>query len=67
MANPLFDGFGMNNQFQQIINEVQQFQKTFNGDPKQEVEKMLNNGTISQADFNRYSQIANQIMAFMPK
>ena len=71
MANPLFDMFGknqtQNNAIMQFINEVRNVQNTFNGDPKTEVEKMIKSGQLSQNDFNKYAQMANQIMAFMPK
>ena len=68
MANPIFNEIGnkqANNGISQFINEVKNFQKTFNGNPKQEVQKMLNSGAMSQAQFNQYAQIANQIMQLM--
>ena len=68
MANPIFNEIGnkqANNGISQFINEVKNFQKTFNGNPKQEVQKMLNSGAMSQAQFNQYAQMANQIMQLM--
>ena len=70
MANELFNQFGnqqLNNGIAQFISDVQNFQKTFKGNPEEEVKKMLNSGQISQQQFNQFAQIANQIMAFMPK
>lgn len=70
MSNPLFEQLGgqmPNNNIMQIINEIQNFQKTFKGNPKEEVKKLLNSGQISQQQFNEFAQIANQLMAFMPK
>lgn len=68
MANPLFNQFGGNdNGIFQIIKEVNEFQKTFRGDPKQEVQNLLNSGKLSQGQFNQFAQIANQILALMPK
>lgn len=70
MANPLFNTFGakpMDNGIQQFINEVRNFERTFKGNPKQEVQQMLNSGKLSQQQFNQYAQMANQIMAMMPK
>ncbi len=66
MANPLFNQFG-NNGIMQFINEVQSFQKTFKGNPQEEVQKLLDSGKLSQAQFNQLAQMANQIMPFMPK
>lgn len=68
MSNPLFSAIGgnqQNNQIAQIKNEIDKFQKTFNGNPKDEVQKMLNNGTLSQRQFNEYAAMANQIMSLM--
>ena len=69
MANPLYDSFGKNNIFNNelsgFINQVKEMQKSFKGDPKEEVQKLLNSGQISQQQFNQYSQMANQIMSFM--
>ena len=69
MANPLFesmDGQMMNNNgLGRFLQEVKQFQQTFTGDPRAEVERLLNSGQLSQADFNRYSQMATQIMQMM--
>ena len=68
MSNPLFSVLGsnqQNNQITRIKNEIDNFQKTFNGNPKDEVQKMLNNGTLSQRQFNEYAATANQIMSLM--
>lgn len=69
MANPLFNQLGSkptNNGLAQFMAEVKQFQQTFQGDPRQEVQNLLNSGKMSQAQFNQYAQMANQIMAMMP-
>lgn len=66
MGNPLFSGFG-NNQMAKIIKDIQDFQRTFTGDAKSQVEAMMKDGRLSQDDFNRLSQMTNQIMAIMPK
>ena len=65
MGNPLIDMMQTNNEIMQFINDVKQMQSTFNGDPKEEVQKMLNSGKLSQAQFNQFAQIANQLMPFM--
>lgn len=66
--NPLFNNFGnRSNQFTQIIQQARDFRKSFTGNPREEVQKLLNSGAMSQQDFNRYSQIAQQVMQFMGK
>lgn len=68
MANPLFEAFGnnaMNSQYAEIIKQAKELQKTFKGNPKDTVQQLLNSGQMSQQDFNRYSQIAQQIVPFL--
>ena len=64
--NSLFNGFG-DNQFTQFLKEFNEFKNAFNGDPKAEIERMLKSGEISQSQFNELAQMANQIIAMMPK
>lgn len=56
--------FGNMNAFMQKFN---QFKSTFQGDPQQKVQEMLNNGTVSQEQVNQAMQIAKQIRQFIPK
>lgn len=64
--NPLFNAFGnQTNQFTQIMRQAQQLKNSFKGNPKDEVQKLLNTGAMSQSDFNRYSQIAQQVIQMM--
>lgn len=66
MANPLFNGFGNNNQFGNLIQQAQEFKRQFtNINPRAEVERLLNSGQMSQAEFNQYSQIAQQVAQMM--
>ena len=58
--NPLFNIFGgqqgpFNNN---IVNQFNQFQSTFQGDPKQKVQELLNSGQMSQEQFNQLSSMA---------
>lgn len=65
MANELFNKFGNQNNFMNIANSVKEFAKTIQGDPKSMVEQLLASGQMSQAQFNQYSQMAQQILPFM--
>ena len=66
MSNPIYNSMAnQNNPFMQIMQEAQKLKNTFKGNPREEVQRLLNSGELSQADFNRYSQIAQQIMQFM--
>ena len=66
MGTPLFDTFGNNNQFGNLIQQAQAFKRQFaNINPRAEVERLLNSGEMSQQQFNQYSQIAQQVSRFM--
>ena len=68
MPNPIYNSMAnQNNPFMQIIQEAQNLKNTFKGNPREEVQRLLNSGEMSQSDFNRYSQIAQQVMQFMGK
>ena len=69
MSNPLYGQFGgqqTNNGFSDFMNEFQRLQQTVKN-PRQEVERLLNTGAMSQQDFNRFGQMANQIMGMTRK
>ena len=63
MPNPLFSQFGWQqaNPMQHLIAEARQLKQTMQN-PRAEVERLLQTGQMSQSDFNKYSQIAQQIV-----
>ena len=68
MSNPLFNTFGNNNQFGNLIQQAQAFKRQFaNINPRAEVERLLNSGEMSQLQFNEYSQIDQQVAQMMGK
>ena len=63
MANPIYDTLGAtHNPFASIIEQARNFRQTFKGNPKDEVQRLLNSGQMSQAQFNELSAVANQII-----
>lgn len=42
-----------------IVQQFNRFRNQFQGDPRQQIQQLLNSGRISQADYNRAVQIAN--------
>lgn len=64
MANPLYNP-QQNNPYANMVNQIKQFGQTIKGNPKQMVEQLLNSGQMSQAQFNQYTQMAQQIMPFI--
>ena len=71
MPNPLFNALGGNNlprpmgQFQQMMQQFQQFRNNFQGNPKQEVEKLLQSGKMSQQQLNQLQAMAQQFQGFL--
>lgn len=64
MPNPLFNQFN-NNEISNIIQQAKNFKNSFKGDPKEEVQKLLNSGQMTQEQFNYYSRMAQQIVGAM--
>ena len=67
MRNALFTALNGNNQqnmnpMQQLIADARRMKQTFTGNPKEEVQKLLNSGAMTQEQFNQYAQIANQLI-----
>lgn len=71
MPNPLFNALGGGKmpgpmgQFQQMMQQFQQFRNNFQGDPKQEVEKLLQSGKMSQQQLNQLQAMAQRFQSFL--
>ena len=59
--NPLFTQMNQNS----FMSQLNQLKQTFNGDPNQKIQELLNTGKVSQAQYNRAVQTANQIQRMM--
>lgn len=64
MPNPIQERF-QNGYNQNMFAQFQQFQQNFQGDPRQQVQMLLNSGRMSQEQFNQLSNMANQFMQMM--
>ena len=66
MANPLYQAMGnQTNPMADLIRQAKEFKKSFNGNPREEVQRLLNSGQMSQQQFNQLSQIAQQVVQAM--
>lgn len=65
MSGSIFESMRPNNPYENMAAQIREFKKTITGDPKQIVEGMLASGQLPQAEFNRYAQMAQQIMPFV--
>ena len=63
MATPLFNALNgqQTNPMSQLVTEARRLKQTMQN-PRAEVERLLQSGQMSQQDFNKYFQIAQQIV-----
>ena len=70
MANQLFNMLGGQqsmNPMTNLVNQLNQFRQSFSGDPRQQVQQLLNSGRMSQNQYNQLSQMATQIQNMLTK
>lgn len=48
-----------------IIQQFNQFKQNFKGDPRQQIQQMLNSGKVSQAQYNAAVQKAQQLQRLL--
>ena len=65
MNNPFFGALGGGNGFMQMMQQFQQFKANFHGDPKAEVEKLLQSGKLNQQQLNQLQQMAKKFQSLM--
>jgi hypothetical protein len=71
MSNPFMTALGGGQmlgpvgQFQRMMQQFQQFKANFHGDPKAEVEKLLQSGKLNQQQLNQLQQMAKQFQSLM--
>lgn len=53
------------NNIQQVLAQLNQFKEQFHGDPRQQIQQMLNSGKISQAQYDQAVKIANSLSQFL--
>lgn len=65
MSNPIY-GL-LNGQQNNMLAQFQRFKQSFNGDPNQTINQMLQSGKVTQEQVNRATQIANQMKGMLPR
>lgn len=65
MSNPLFQMMNQGGPMNGLFQRFQQFQQMFKGDPQKQVQQLLNSGKVSQQDYDRAVQMANQLQRLM--
>jgi hypothetical protein len=59
--NPLFNMMNQNNPYNNFMKQFNEFKKTINGNPQEQIQQLLNSGKISQSQYNAAVQKANAI------
>lgn len=67
MSNPLYQQMNQQNGMDQLMNRFRQFQQMFKGDPRQQVQQLLNSGKVSQSQYNQAVQMAQQLQRMLGK
>ena len=72
MPSPLYNAFGesqvgnpMLNNMKGLMQQFNRFKTTYSGNPKQQVQQLLNSGKMSQEQFNQLKQMADQFLRLM--
>ena len=65
--NTLFGMMQQQNPINGLLQRFQQFQQMFKGDPKQQVQQLLNSGKVSQSQYNNAVQMAQQLQRMIGK
>lgn len=55
----------MMNNMGNLFQRFQQFQQMFRGDPRQQVQNLLNSGKVTQSQYNNAVQMAQQLQKMM--
>ncbi len=67
MSNPIFQQMNIapTNNMPPIMQRFQQFQQMFKGDPRQQVQQLLDSGRVSQRQYDQAVQMAKQFQQMM--
>ena len=75
MPNSVYQQFNQNNDNilsdifqnpQQLMNKINEFRQTLQGNPAQIGQTLLQTGRMSQSEYNQYRQMALQLMKILP-
>lgn len=67
MNNPLYQMLGQQMPQNSLLQRFQQFRQSFQGDPRQQVQQLLNSGKVTQQQYNQAVQMAQQLRGLLGK
>lgn len=53
------------NNFQQMMQQFNQFKQSFKGNPQEQIQQLMNSGKVSQEAYNNAYQMATQFQKMM--
>jgi hypothetical protein len=69
MSNPVYSQYGKQNPqeafLSQLMADARRFKQTMQGNPREMVQNLVNQGKITQQDINRVFPVVNQIANMM--
>ena len=65
--NPLYNAMQQQAPSNNLLQRFQQFQQSFHGDARQQVQQLLNSGRVTQDQYNRAVQMAQQLQRFLSR
>lgn len=68
--NPLFGLLGggqsaLPSNMQSLLSQFMQFKQGFKGDPREQIQQLLNSGKVSQAQYNQAVNMANELQKYL--
>ena len=63
--NKLYEEMKPENPYQNFMQQFEQFKKTISGNPKEQVQQLLNSGKITQQQYNAAVQQANMLKSIL--
>lgn len=67
MSNPLYNSIGTTQNLGALTQRINQLKRTFSGNPMDQIQRMMNSGQVTQEQYNRAVQQAQEIMRAMNK
>lgn len=75
MGNPLFNALGKGapnmsgalGNFNTMIQQFNEFKRTFQGNPEEQVQQLLNSGKMTQQQYDQLHNTAKAFMQMLPK